>query len=103
MNAHQREAIRQAKILRHQPAPTGLADEVSRIPCQFKIKHRCQGRTSHLEYDPTGEVKLPAPARNNCHAYLERAYHQSIGSEEANMRIKLAILATYEAITWPKQ
>lgn len=98
MNRYEKEAIRQAKILRTQPDPTGLAIDVMGLSCQFRIKHRCQHRTEHLEYDPTGEVRLPAPACNGCHTYLERAYHQSIGSEEANMRIKLAILGTYEAL-----
>ncbi len=98
MNAQQREAIRQAKILRAEPDPTGLAEDVRRISCRFQIKYRCQHRTEHLEYDPTGEVKLPAPSCNACHNYLERAFRQEIASEEANMRIRLAILMTYEAI-----
>lgn len=98
MNAREKEAIRQAKILRAEPDPTGLAEDVRKISCRFQIKYRCQHRTEHLEYDPTGEVKLPAPSCNACHNYLERAFRQEIASEEANMRIRLAILMTYEAI-----
>jgi len=98
MNAHEREAIRQAKILRYRPDPSGLAEDVARLRCQFKVKYRCQGESTHLEYDPTGEVKLPAPSCNNCHNYLEAAFKKEIASEEAHMRIKLAILMTYEAL-----
>ena len=96
MNAQQREAIRQAKILRAEPDPTGLAEDVRKISCRFKVKYRWQHRTDHLEYDPTGEVKLPAPSCNACHNYLEAAFQKEIASEEAHVRIKLAILATYE-------
>lgn len=98
MTPQQREAIRQAKILRAKPDPSGLADDVLALTCQFKINNRCQHKTAHLEYDPTGEAKLPAPSCNGCHAYLERAYQCKIASEEANVRIKLAILATYERL-----
>lgn len=98
MTPQQREAIRQAKILRAEPDPTGLAEDVRKISCRFKVKYRCQGVTTHLEYDPTGEVKLPAPSCNNCHNYIEAAFQKEIASEEAHMRIKLAILMTYEAL-----
>lgn len=103
MSARQRELIRQAKILRARPDPTGLADDILKIPCQFKIAYRCQHRTQHLEYDPTGEVRLPAPSCNACHNYLDRAFWRDVKSEEGNMRIKLAILMTYEHLMeWGK-
>ena len=98
MTPQQREAIRQAKILRAEPDPTGLAEDVRNISCRFKVKYRCQRVTTHLEYDPTGEVKLPAPSCNACHNYLEAAFRRDISSEEAHVRIKLAILGTYEAL-----
>lgn len=100
MNHQQREAIRQAKLLKAQPDPTGLGKEILGLVCKFKIKHRCQTHSFHLEYDPTGETKLPAPSCNGCHSYLDTAFHKEVKSEEANMRIKLAILATYEALMW---
>ena len=98
MTPQQREAIRQAKILRYRPDPSGLAEDVWKISCRFKIQYICKHRADHLEYDPTGEVRLPAPSCNACHNYLERAYQREIASEEANMRIKVAILMTYEAL-----
>jgi len=103
MTPQQREAIRQAKILRAEPDPTGLAEDVRKISCRFQIKYRCQHRTEHLEYDPTGEVKLPAPSCNSCHNYIDAAFRQDVKSEEAHVRIKLAILGTYEALMeWDK-
>lgn len=103
MNHHEREAIRQAKILRARPDPTGLADDVMALPCQFKIKYRCQHRTEHLEYDPTGEFKLPAPACGNCHRYLDGCWQKDIKTEEAHHRLTYAIARTYEALMeWDK-
>ena len=50
MNAQQREAIRQAKILRAEPDPTGLAEDVRKISCRFQIKYRCQqGQQNYLQ------------------------------------------------------
>lgn len=98
MNHQQREAIRQAKILRALPDPTGLGNDILGLVCKFKINNVCQTQSFHLEYEPTGEVKLPAPSCNGCHNYLERAFQREIASGEANMRIRLAILMTYEAL-----
>ena len=91
----QSDLIRQAKALK---PPNPFAAELAGIPCQFKIRYRCQNTPTHFEHDPTGEAKLPAPACNNCHDYVDRAFWRDIRSEEANIRIKLAILATYEAL-----
>ena len=103
MNNRERELIRQAKILKAKPDPTGLGDDVLKLVCKFKIKHRCQVHSNHLEYDPTGEIKLPAPSCNGCHDYLNTAFWRDVKSEEANVRIKLAILSTYEALMeWDK-
>ena len=99
MTPQARYLIAQAKALADTAHTdrSGLAADVLMLSCKFKIANRCQYKTSHLEYDPTGEVWLPAPSCNGCHAYLDRAYQGRAG-EEANIRIKLAILATYEKL-----
>ena len=97
-----RDLIKQAKILATRNDSQEFGELLSLV-CKFKINNRCQVKSQHLEYDPTGETKLPAPSCNGCHTYIDRAFHGSVKSEEANMRIKLAILATYEAMMeWSK-
>lgn len=103
MNAHEREAIRQAKLLRPRHPECGLEADILKLPCQFKEKYRCQKRAEHLEYDPTGEFKLPAPSCNNCHTYLDNCFKKDIKSEEAHYRLAFAIARTYESLMeWDK-
>lgn len=100
MNHQQREAIRQAEMLRQR---TLKEERILELPCQVKEKYRCQRKSEHLEYDPTGEFKLPAPSCNNCHTYLNNCFQRDCKSEEAHYRLAFAIVRTYEALMeWDK-
>lgn len=89
------ELIRQAKMLNPM---TEREARVFGLTCKFKVKHRCQTVTNHLEYDPTGEFKLPAPSCNNCHYYIDNCFRNDIDSAEGHWRIGIAIARTYEAL-----
>jgi hypothetical protein len=90
--------VNQAKVLAPRKDPTGLLDDVLKLPCSFRIKDVCDGGSGYAVDDPTDELHLPASACGHCNNHMNRCYEKDFNSAEAYNRQGRAVALTEQAL-----